>query len=179
MSTVIDHGRAVVRRLYPLKRWMYRNGRPGRVAGLMNRAAAAQYSAGLSSARSMTLEVTGRDSGKAVSLPVVVADYQGQRYLVSMLGKDANWVANLQATEGHAVLRRRGRQDVVLEEVEVGARAPILRRYLAVAPGARPHFPVDKNAPLAQFAAIAGDFPAYCIHPIGSARPDVDQLGRS
>jgi hypothetical protein len=30
-------------------------------------------------------------TGRLVSFPVVVAEYEGGRYLVSMLGKDANW----------------------------------------------------------------------------------------
>jgi hypothetical protein len=34
--------------------------------------------------------VRGRDTGRVLSLPVVVADYQGDRYLVAMLGRDAN-----------------------------------------------------------------------------------------
>ena len=38
-----------------------------------------------------TLEVVGRRTGRLISFPVVVADYQGGRYPVAMLGKDANW----------------------------------------------------------------------------------------
>jgi hypothetical protein len=38
-----------------------------------------------------TLEVIGRRSGKIVSLPVVVAVVDGERYLVSMLGDDVQW----------------------------------------------------------------------------------------
>lgn len=41
------------------------------------------------------LEVAGRKTGNPVSFPVVVADYQGERYLVSMLGEDTNWVRNV------------------------------------------------------------------------------------
>ena len=59
---------------------------------------------------------------------------------------------------------RRGRPEVVrLEEVELAARAPILRRYLAVAPGARPHIPVDRRAPLQDFELIAAQFPVFRI----------------
>jgi hypothetical protein len=45
----------------------------------------------------------------------------------------------------------------------VRARAPILRRYLALAPGARPHVPVDRRASLEQFARVAGAFPVFRI----------------
>ena len=38
------------------------------------------------------LEITGRKTGGPVSFPVVIADYRGERYLVSMLGANTNWV---------------------------------------------------------------------------------------
>ena len=40
--------------------------------------------------------------------------------------------------------------DVELREVDAADRAPILRRFLALAPGARPHIAVDQHAPLAE-----------------------------
>ena len=145
---------------------MYRNGRPGALARALNRISAIQFSAGmLSPAQAVTLEVPGRCTGRLISLPVAVADYQGGRYLVSMLGNNANWVRNVRAADGRAVLRRRGREEVRLVEVEPGDRAPILRRYLAVAPGARAHLPVDRHAPLAEFERIAGRFPVFQIIP--------------
>ncbi|MBK5248534.1 MAG: hypothetical protein JJE50_03730, partial [Actinomycetales bacterium] len=91
----------------------------------------------LSPARAVTLEVPGRRTARLISFPLAVADYDGERYLVAMLGNDTNWVLNVRAAEGRAVLRRGRREDVLLEEVDPGIRAPILRRYLAVAPGAR------------------------------------------
>ena len=72
---------------------------------------------------------------------------------------------NVRAASGRAVLRRGGRQEVRLEEVEPGDRAPILRRYLQVAPGARPHLPVDRHAPLAEFERIAEQYPVFRITP--------------
>jgi deazaflavin-dependent oxidoreductase (nitroreductase family) len=166
MNTATDQGQGMVERLYGVKRWMYRTGRPGMLARVMNRISAAQFSAGvMSPARAVTLEVPGRRTGRLVSFPVVVAEYEGGRYLVSMLGKDANWVLNVRAAGGRAVLRRGGRQEVRLEEVEPGDRAPILRRYLQAAPGARPHLPVDRHAPLAEFERIAEQYPVFRITP--------------
>ena len=34
---------------------------------------------------------------------------------------------------------------------------------LQVAPGARPHLPVDRTAPLTEFARIAADYPVFRI----------------
>ena len=166
MSATSGQSLGVVHRLYWMKRWIYRAGRPALIARVLNRIAAIQYSAGvLSPTRSVTLEVTGRRTGRQVSFPVVAAEYNGERYLVSMLGNDANWVRNVRAAGGRAVLRRGGRERVLLVEVEHAARAPILRRYLAVAPGARPHLPVGKNAQLEEFEQIAGQFPVFRITP--------------
>jgi deazaflavin-dependent oxidoreductase (nitroreductase family) len=130
----------------------------------VNRVDATLYASGLLSPRhAATLEVVGRSTGRPVSVPVAIAEHDGERYLVSMLGPKANWVRNVKAAGGHAVLRRRGREAVTLEEIPAEQRAPVLRRYLAVAPGARPHIPVDPRAPLSAFEAIAGHCPVFRI----------------
>jgi len=80
-----------------------------------------------------------------------------------MLGKEANWVRNVRAAGGKAALQHGRREDVVLEEVDPSMRAPILRQYLEVAPGARAHFPIDQSAPLEQFEQIAERYPVFRI----------------
>jgi hypothetical protein len=67
-----------------------------------------------------------------------------------------------------AVLRRGHRENVHLGEVKPGARAPILRRYLTVAAGARPNLPVDRDAPLEDTERIANPLPAFQIVPAPS-----------
>jgi deazaflavin-dependent oxidoreductase (nitroreductase family) len=109
----------------------------------------------------VTLEVTGRKSGRTISLPVVMAMVDGQRYLVSMLGNDAQWVQNVRAAGGRAVLRSGGREDVQLEELPAEQRPPILMAYLKRAPGARPHVPVNKDAALSEFQKVAAAFPVF------------------
>lgn len=94
---------------------------------------------------------------------MVVTDYDGDRYVVAMLGEGANWVANLRAAGCRAVLRHGDREAVCLEEVESPQRAPILKRYLEVAPGARAHVPVDRGASLAEFEAIASQYPVFRV----------------
>ena len=150
---------------------MYRGGRPNRVAALLNRGQAIAASAGMWPKRVVTLEVRGRRTGRPLSFPVVVADYQGERYLVAMLGREANWVRNVRAAGGRAVLRHGRRETVRLEEVDPRARAPILRRYLQRAPGARPHIPVDRRAPLEEFEGIAAQYPVFRVRA-DSLKPD-------
>lgn len=113
----------------------------------------------------VTLEVIGRKSGKIISMPVVVAMVDGERYLVSMLGKDAQWVKNVQAADGKAFIRHGNRAEVRLVEIPLAERPPILKAYVQAAPGARPHIPVDKDQPVADFEPIAADFPAFRIVP--------------
>ena len=158
----------LTRWLFSIKRWMYRGGRPALLARIMNRASEIQFSSGLLAPKNaVTLEVRGRKSGRVISFPVVLVGYQGDRYLVSMLGNDANWVRNVRAAGGHAVVRRRGRTSVQLDEVDPAARAPILRRYLDVAPGARPHIPVDRHAPPADYERVAAQFPVFRVTTAG------------
>lgn len=152
----------------PLHRWSrrhYRGARPHGVARLMNRGDAVAYAAGLLPRRAVTLEVPGRVTGRPVRVPLVVADHDGERYLVAMLGERTQWVRNVRAAQGHVVLRHGRTEAVRLDEVPADERPPVLRRYLAVAPGARAHLPVDRHAPLEEFAAIAADFPVFRIVP--------------
>ncbi len=142
---------------------MYRSGRPNRLAALLNRGWAIIGSAGLWRNRLVTLEVRGRSSGRLISFPLMVADYQGERYLVAMLGEGAKWVSNVRAAGGRAVLRHGRREAVRLEEVDPRVRAPILRRYLQVAPGGRAHIPVDRRAPLVEFERIAAQYPVFRV----------------
>ena len=163
--------RWVMDRLYAAKRRMYPDDRPGRLARWLNRLDAAQFSAGLlSPRRAMTLEVTGRRTGRPISVPVVVATLGDERYLVSMLGERANWVHNVRASGGRAVLRRGRREPVRLIEVPADERPPILRRYLRLAPGARPHIPITATTPDARLRTVAADFPVFHVRPDTSAR---------
>ena len=144
-------------------RWLYRGGHPNRFAKLQNRTSAWAFAAGLVPKRCAALEIAGRRSGRTISFPVAITDLGGERYLVSMLGTDVNWVQNLKSANGRAVLRHGRSEKVHLEEVQPAERPPILRRYLQIAPGARPHIPVDRKAPLDDFARIAVDYPVFRI----------------
>ena len=163
MLAVMTEDRASTHRR--LGRWLYSGGRPNRLARALNRLSVLQVGAGLLPARVVTLEVPGRVSGRTVSFPLVAVEQDGATYLVAMLGHRTNWVHNVAANGGRAVLRRRrgGPVDVELQEVDVADRAPILRRFLALAPGARPHMAVDRHAPLAEFARITPDHPVFRV----------------
>jgi deazaflavin-dependent oxidoreductase (nitroreductase family) len=112
---------------------------------------------------SVVLETRGRTSGQPRRVPLVMVRRRGIRYLVSMLGPDVGWVRNAHAAGGHAAIVRRHREEVVLTEVPVGERAPILRRYLLVAFGARPHMKVRWNSPLRELEQVAAEYPVFRV----------------
>ncbi len=140
---------------------MYREGRPHTLAKILNWGWSVLHSLGISPNYLVTLEVVGRRSGKTVSFPLVMTVMSGERYLVSMLGAEANWVRNVKAAGGRATLRHGISEQVLLKEVDVGQRAPILKAYLRRAPGARPHIPLSKDAPIAEFEKIASEYPVF------------------
>ena len=157
--------------LSDFKRWLYHGQRPNWIARILNRAWATVASSGVASNYLVTLDVTGRESGRTISLPVVIAIVDGQRYLVSMLGDNVHWVQNVRAAGGRAVLRSGGREEVQLEELPVEQRATILRAYLQRAPGARPHVPVNKDAALAEFQRVAAAFPVFRVGSNKTVQP--------
>ncbi|HXT88448.1 MAG TPA: nitroreductase family deazaflavin-dependent oxidoreductase [Trebonia sp.] len=146
-----------------VRRWLYRRQRAGGLARLLNAWQARLAAVGAGPRWLVMVEVVGRRTGRRISFPAVVADYEGGRYLVSMLGEDTSWVRNVRAAGGCAVLRHGGREPVVLREVAVERRAPVLHCYLQRASGARAHFPVDYRAPVEAFEPIAARYPVFRI----------------
>jgi len=139
------------------------------MARLLDRCTAALYARGVSPDYLVTLEVTGRRSGRTIVLPLVMVVVGEDRYLVSMLGEETNWVRNVRAAGGTATLRHGRREEVRLEEVVVDRRAPVLKTYLKRAPNARAHLPVPEDAPLAEFERVASWFPAFRVVPRSNA----------
>ena len=144
-------------------RLLYRNWRPTRLGRWINRLMSWWSGLGLPPSFQAVLEVRGRTSGRTRSNPVVIATVSGERYLVSMLGPESDWVKNVEAAHGEGVIRQGRRNRVHLMAVPVDQRAPILKEYVRIAPSGRQHFPLPVGAPLSDFAAIAGSYPVYRI----------------
>ncbi len=160
-----------------MARWFYSRGGtyPGGRADAKARRLARLWAAvigrGLLPKRWVTLEVAGRRSGRATRFPLGMADWGGQWYLVSMLGEHCNWVQNVRAAHGRATLRGRRAGVCRLVEVPVSERPPIIKRYLQKVPGARPHIPVGRHAPVADFGTIAPRYPVFrVVRPCGPGR---------
>lgn len=146
-------------------RFFYRNWRPTRLGLWVNRLMNWWSGLGLPPKFQAALEVQGRKSGRTRSNPVVIATVEDKSYLVSMLGPESDWVKNVEAAHGNAVIRRGRRRRVQLVAVPPEQRAPILREYVRIAISGREHFPLAVGAPLSDFETIAGSYPVYRIDP--------------
>jgi deazaflavin-dependent oxidoreductase (nitroreductase family) len=146
-------------------RAMYRGGKAGPAARRFARLWAAVFGLGLSPRRWVALEVAGRRSGRAIRIPLGMASQNGRWYLVPMLGGECNWVLNVRAAAGRAVIRHGRARACRLVEVPESERGPLIKRYLQQVPGARPHIRVDRHAPVADFDAIASRYPVFEVLP--------------
>jgi deazaflavin-dependent oxidoreductase (nitroreductase family) len=153
--------------------WLfYRDWRPTRLGRWVNQFECWWSGLGLPPRIMAALEVRGRASGRRRATAVVIASVEGKRYLVSMLGLRSDWVKNVEAAHGYAVIRQGRRRRVRLVPVAPEQRASILREYVRIAPGGRQHFPLPVGAPLSAFEAIAERYPVYRIDPVEANRHD-------
>lgn len=151
-------------RLFSL-RLFYRNWRPTRLGKLNNSAMAWLSAHRLTPPILLTLQVRGRQSGRLHDTVLAPISYRGEQYFVSMLGEASEWVRNARAADGEAFVLRGRPRPVRLTEVPPEARAPILKGFAEVATSGRHHLPVPPTAPVADFEAIAADYPVFRIDP--------------
>ena len=76
----------------------------------------------------MRLTIRGRISGEPKTVPVVVLEHKGERYLVSYRG-DSDWARNLRAARAATLTRRTTSEAVHVEEVPLDDRAELLHVY--------------------------------------------------
>jgi hypothetical protein len=147
-------------------RFFYRDWRPTPFGRIWNRATAWVCGLGLLPDILVALLVKGRRSGRLRTNILVATRYEGQRYLVSMLGEESDWVQNVRAACGAAFIKRGRTQPVMLTEIRPDKRAPILRAFCQVATSGRHHFPVSPDAPVSAFEPIAAEYPVLRIDPV-------------
>jgi len=107
------------------------------------------------------LQVKGRRTARPHTLALVIARHAGGQYLVSMLG-ECEWVKNVRA-QGEACVISGRRCKARLEEVPVKDRAPIIKEYIRLAPGARPHIGLGTTATIADCQLVAPNHPVFRI----------------
>jgi deazaflavin-dependent oxidoreductase (nitroreductase family) len=116
----------------------------------------------------VVLEVRGRRSGKTRSTVVVRTRHEGNDYLVALAG-ESEWVRNVRAAAGRAVIRHGHAQRVELVEVPRERRAPILWAYLhrpgwsSPAQEARHYFGLHPDPTVAEIESIVDRYPVFKI----------------
>jgi len=137
--------------------------KPSAFTQLMNRTFSIFASLGWTPKQMITLEVRGRKSGEPRSVVVNSIEVDGQKYLVAPRG-ETEWVRNVRAAGGEAVIRHGKRTRIRLEEIPVSERGPVIQAYLPKnAMATKAHFGVEPDAALEDFQRIAPDHPVFRI----------------
>ena len=117
----------------------------------------------------ITLEVVGRRSGRKIRVSVTMVRHAGNRYLVSLNDK-SQWVKNVRAAGGSAIIHSGRKTPVKLVEVPADERAPILLGYVnqrafshSGASSARLFFGLAPNPKMEEMQAIANRYPVFRI----------------
>jgi deazaflavin-dependent oxidoreductase (nitroreductase family) len=134
-------------------------------------------SIGLAPRDAVTLEVRGRTSGKLRRTPVLRTRCQGDDYLVSLAG-ESQWVRNVRAADGRAVIRRRKAHPVHLVEVPAEERPEVISAYLrrgversgsrSAAKQARSYFGMNPDPTPEEIQPTAWYYPVFrIVHDAG------------
>ncbi len=91
------------------------------------------------------LSIPGRKTGKMRSTPVSVLHINGQRYIVT--GFETQWVKNARKGGKGVLARGRKKEQVVLVELPIEERPPILREFPRQVPHGVPFFERLLNLP--------------------------------
>jgi len=128
-------------------------------------------SVGLAPRDAVTLQVRGRISGKP-RMPILRTRFHGEDYLVALAG-ESQWVRNVRAARGQALIRRRRVRHVRLEELAPADRPDVIAEYLhagrrrsgagASANQARFYFGLDPDPSTDDIRAIVDSYPVFRV----------------
>lgn len=133
-------------------------------------------SVGLAPRNAVTLEVRGRRSGKLRRVPILRTRFHAEDHLVALAG-ESQWVRNVRAAQGHAVIRRGRARRVRVEELPPADRPEVIAEYLragrrrsgaeANAKQARYYFGLGPDASIEDIRGIADNYPVFRIVYLG------------
>ncbi|HET9111009.1 MAG TPA: nitroreductase family deazaflavin-dependent oxidoreductase [Ktedonobacterales bacterium] len=131
--------------------------------------------AGVKMGTASLLTVRGRKSGQPHTVPVLLVERDGQRWLVAPYGV-VQWVRNIRAAGRAALTRGRRSEAITVTELSAQEAAPILKQYLVVQHAAdiRAYFGATKDSPLEAFEREAARHPVFKITTV-EERPERPQ----
>jgi deazaflavin-dependent oxidoreductase (nitroreductase family) len=154
---------------------------------ISNRLGVVLTSLGFAPRDAVTLEVRGRKSGKTRRWPVLTTPHGGEDYLVALAG-ESDWVRNVRAARGEAVVRRRGARRVHLTEVTPEERPAIIAAYIrhgversgakSGEKQARYFFGLSADPSEEELAAAAEYYPCFRISYLERVESSRDEPGR-
>lgn len=106
------------------------------------------------------LTTTGHRTGRSATVPVVPVDEADRRWLVAPYG-EVHWVRNARANPSVALRYGRATTQYAAREVTAAQAAPVLKRYVHLAPKARSEFSANPDDPVDTFIAEAGRHPTF------------------
>jgi hypothetical protein len=125
---------------------------------------------GIGPAPQHLLSIAGRKTARIRTTPVAVLAVDGERYVVA--GFDgSDWVKNARAAGRGALVRGRRDEQVILTEVPVEDRGPILRTFARQVRGGAAFLTVPGDASPEAFAAAAERHPVFQVLS-SRGRPD-------
>ena len=130
------------------------------VVSLANRIAVFAMKIGIAPKYQFILSVRGRKSGRIYSTPVYIVEDNSRRLLVSPYG-DVAWVINARAAGKVTLTKGTETKNYKIDELSSKESAPILKKYLALAPITRPYFDAKPDAPVESFLAEASRHPVF------------------
>ena len=140
--------------------------RPGAVERIFGRVLAYLVWIGLIRGHFFVLEVRGRKSGRAFTLPVDPIEFEGHRYLICARG-NSNWVRNARTAGEVVLVRATRRRRYAVRELPPAMRSPILKAYLDRFAGeVQRFFPVPKGSPVQAFDDLAPGYPVFELQPV-------------
>lgn len=117
------------------------------------------------------LRVRGRRSGRSYDVPIRIATWDGQRYILSLLG-DSQWARNLRAAGAAQLLVGTSVEPVVAREIHAEEKAAFLTWYrqrpehrLSVRYGLRAD---TANLTPAEVDRLAHQYPVFRLEPAGA-----------
>jgi deazaflavin-dependent oxidoreductase (nitroreductase family) len=115
------------------------------------------------------LTVPGRRTGRPRSTPISVVTHDGKRYIVAAFA-EAAWVGNVRAAGEATLVRGREDERVVLTELPVEEREPILRAFLDQVRGGVRFFGPQT---VEQIVADAERYPVFLVSEGGRKPSDL------